>query len=131
MSESMSKKILIVNDEPHILKVLQSRLEVSGYAVIVANNGPEGIKKTKIDKPDLILTDIKMPQMDGIKMVKKIRRFNALIPVIFITAYPEEYAIKDVQRLKPAGYITLGIDFAQQVEVINQAIEVTRNFKKK
>ena len=126
----MSKKILVVNDEPHILKVLQSRLEVSGYNVVTASSGSEGIKKAKEDKPDLILTDIKMPQMDGIKMVKKIRRFEPLLPVIFITAYPEEYAIKDVQRLKPAGYITLGIDFAQQLDVISQAIEIARNFKK-
>ena len=126
----MSKKILIVNDEPHMLKVLHSRLEAGGYNVVIASNGTEGIKKVKTDKPDLILADIKMPHMDGIKMVKKIRRFDPLLPVIFITAYPEEYAIKDVQRLKPAGYITMGIDLAGQLDAINQAIEITHRFKK-
>ena len=44
----MSKKILVVNDEPHILKVLQSRLEVSGYNVVTASSGSEGIKKAKV-----------------------------------------------------------------------------------
>ena len=126
----MGKKILLVEDDLHILKLIQTRLEAGGYEVSTAVDGVEGLKKAKLDLVDLVLTDIKMPKMDGIKMVKQIRKFNKGLPIVFLTAYPEEYAIKDIKSLKAAGYMVKGRDFARQMNVIEQAIEVTQRFKK-
>lgn len=126
----MPKKILLVEDDLHILKLIQTRLEASGYEVMVAHDGLEGLKKVKLDLPDLVLTDIKMPQMDGIKMVRAIRKFDKGLPVVFLTAFPEEYAIKDIKSLKAAGYIVKGRDFVKQMDVIKLAIEITHRFKK-
>ena len=61
----MPKKILVVDDEPGIVKVLESRLKQNGYSVITAGNGKEGLEKAKRNRPDLIILDILMPDMDG------------------------------------------------------------------
>ena len=57
----MAKKILLIDDEPNVLKVLKSRLESENYSVITASDGKEGLEKAKAEKPDLIILDVIMP----------------------------------------------------------------------
>ena len=66
-------KILLVDDEPDILEFLSYNLVKEGYEVFTASDGAEGIKKAKIEKPDLILLDVMMPEMDGIEACAEIR----------------------------------------------------------
>lgn len=82
------KKILIVDDEKNILKLLQDFFEIQGYLVYTALDGLEAIKKISI-KPDIILLDINMPKMDGIEVCKTIRDF-VNCPILFLTAKVEE-----------------------------------------
>lgn len=71
----MSKnKILLVDDEPDILEFLSYNLRKEGYEVETAVNGVEGVRKAKIIKPDLILLDIMMPEMDGIEACNQIKK---------------------------------------------------------
>jgi two-component system alkaline phosphatase synthesis response regulator PhoP len=81
------KKILIVDDEDDVLKVLEKRLTTAGYAVIKARNGEEAIRLVKSDRPSLILLDINMPGMDGgqVRGVLKSDPMTKDIPVIFLT----------------------------------------------
>ncbi len=83
----MDKKVLVVDDEPHIIKLVESRLKANGYAVITASNGLEGYEKAKAQKPDIILMDITMPQMSGKDALKKLKedKETASIPVIMLT----------------------------------------------
>jgi two-component system, OmpR family, alkaline phosphatase synthesis response regulator PhoP len=90
----MSKKILIVDDEPDILDILKYVLEKEGYKVKKARNGEEAIDRAYEEKPDLILLDIMMPKKDGIEVCRELRsnkKFNDTI-IVFLTARNEEYS---------------------------------------
>jgi len=82
------KKILVVDDEKIILKVIESRLKSAGYVVVTANDGEEGLAKAKAEQPDLVILDIMMPKMDGTQMREAMRANERTrkIPVIFLTA---------------------------------------------
>ena len=84
----MPKKILIVEDEANIRELLRLYLEREGYAVIEAENGVEGIKQWKSEKPDMILLDVMMPVMDGWAVCKEIRA-ESDVPIIMLTAKGE------------------------------------------
>ncbi|NQT21872.1 MAG: response regulator [Candidatus Omnitrophica bacterium] len=83
----MAKKILIVDDEPDILRTVSYRLEKMGYDIITATNGEEGLESARKNKPDMIFLDINMPVMDGFEVCKKIKSDQDLkgIPVVFLT----------------------------------------------
>ena len=84
----MPKKILIVEDEANIRELLRLYLEREGYTVLEAENGVEGIKKWKSDKPDMLLLDVMMPVMDGWAVCREIRA-EIDVPIIMLTAKGE------------------------------------------
>ena len=84
----MPKKILIVEDEANIRELLRLYLEREGYTVFEAENGVEGIKKWKSDKPDMLLLDVMMPVMDGWEVCREIRA-ESDVPIIMLTAKGE------------------------------------------
>jgi two-component system chemotaxis response regulator CheY len=85
----MPIKILIVEDDPDSRDFLETLLKLEGYQVITANDGMEGIEQVRADCPDLILSDICMPHLDGLDMVKLLRRSPEYrsIPIIMLSAY--------------------------------------------
>jgi len=87
----VTKRILVVDDEPQIVSVLKMRLEDNGYEVISASDGEEGLEKAKDLKPDLIILDIIMPKMAGSKVAVALKEDDQLsrIPVIFLTCLSE------------------------------------------
>jgi len=88
------KKILIVDDEPDILEFLQYNLKKEGYKVITAPDGSEAIKIAEREKPDLIILDIMMPEMDGIETCRQLRLHKdfADTPIAFLTARDEDFS---------------------------------------
>ena len=68
------KKILIVEDEPNMLRLLKETLEENQFETVIAKDGDEGLKKAKKEKPDLILLDVIMPKMDGLTMLYELRK---------------------------------------------------------
>ena len=87
-------KILLVDDEPDILEIVGYNLSNEGYKVITAENGVEGVKKAKKEKPQLIILDVMMPEMDGIEACEQIRTIPDLKDVVitFLTARGEDYS---------------------------------------
>ena len=87
-------KILLVDDEPDILEIVSYNLSNEGYQVITAENGVEGVKKAKKEKPQLIILDVMMPEMDGIEACENIRKVPELKEAIitFLTARGEDYS---------------------------------------
>jgi DNA-binding response OmpR family regulator len=85
----MTSKILIVDDEPDILELVQTRLEMSGYETVTAENGEEVPKSFFSDRPDLALLDLEMPGMDGFELCERIRQMSD-VPIIFLIAFGSE-----------------------------------------
>lgn len=83
----MKKKIMVVDDEPGVVAVIQSYFEAAGYQVITAHSGNEAMKKLT-QAPDLVLLDINMPDMDGLTVCQNIREYIAC-PILFLTARSE------------------------------------------
>src|SRR5690606_13142467 len=91
---SNKQKILIVDDEPDILELIEYNLKKEGYQVITANNGQEAITEARKHLPDLIILDIMMPKMDGIEACRIMRTMPEFKNtfMVFLTARSEEYS---------------------------------------
>lgn len=85
----MPKKILLVDDEPEILEICRDYLKASGYDVVTAKDGAQGLSAFRRERPDLIVLDLMMPQMDGLDLCRAIRR-ESNVPIIMLTARVEE-----------------------------------------
>lgn len=83
----MAHKILIIDDELEFLSLLESRLKKSGYKVVTATNGKDGLSKVRAEQPDMILLDIVMPQMGGYEFYKEIKRWprDSQTPILILT----------------------------------------------
>jgi len=84
----MPRKILVVDDERDILMLVRITLEAEGYEVVTATNGLEAIERIKADKPDLLVTDVMMPEMDGFEVLDSLKKNieTQTMPVIMLTA---------------------------------------------
>ena len=92
-------KLLLIDDEPDILRVLSMSLKADGYDVVSAQNGTEGIAAFEKERPDIVITDIKMPGMDGIEVLKKVKELNPDAEVIIITGHGDiENAIEALKH---------------------------------
>ena len=89
-----SIKILLVDDEPDILEIINYNLSAQGYNVTTSSNGAQAVKKAKKEKPHLIILDVMMPEMDGIEACEQIRKIPDLQDTIitFLTARGEDYS---------------------------------------
>jgi len=85
----MPKKILLVDDEPEILEICRDYLKASGYDVVTAKDGLQGLASTRREKPDLVVLDLMLPEMDGLDVCRAIRR-ESDVPIIMLTARVEE-----------------------------------------
>lgn len=88
-------KILVCDDERHIVRLIQVNLERQGYEVVTAYDGKEGLEKVKSEKPNLVVLDVMMPYMDGFEVLKSLRKDpeTESLPVIMLTAKAQD---KDV-----------------------------------
>jgi DNA-binding response OmpR family regulator len=87
----MSTRILVVDDEPRYLRLMEANLVTEGYQVAKATNGQEAVDKVAAQQPDLVLLDIMMPVLDGFGACERIREFSS-VPIIMVTARGEENA---------------------------------------
>ena len=88
----MARKILAVDDEKHIVRLVQVNLERAGYEVVTANDGKEALQKVAEENPDLVVLDVMMPYMDGFEVLQNLRRNQSTrdIPVIMLTAKAQD-----------------------------------------
>ncbi|MFJ5621879.1 winged helix-turn-helix domain-containing protein [Peribacillus loiseleuriae] len=87
----MSNKILVVDDEKSIVTLLQYNLEQSGYSVITALDGEEGLNRAIAEKPQLIILDLMLPKLDGIEVCKQLRQQKIMVPILMLTAKDDEF----------------------------------------
>ncbi len=104
----MAKKILVVDDERHIVRLVEVNLDRAGYEVLVAYDGIEALKKISEDKPDMVILDVMMPRMDGFEVLKKLQADEDLkdIPVIMLTAKAQDADIFKGWSSGVSSYLT-------------------------
>jgi len=129
----MSKQIsvLIIEDEEHIRTVLQYNLKLDGFEVYLAADGPAGLELAREKRPDLILLDWMMPEMDGLKVLSELRQDERTenIPVFMLTA---KGMMGDVGRALYEGaddYITKPFDPIELGKIIKEKLEIYSNGK--
>jgi DNA-binding response OmpR family regulator len=86
----MSERILVIEDDPSILRGLQLNLGMEGYTVRSAMDGETGLQLARTEKPDLLLVDIMLPRMDGLSVVREVRRDDPDLPVLILSAKGQE-----------------------------------------
>jgi DNA-binding NtrC family response regulator len=126
-SRSFSKIVLVVDDDPHILEVIEARLIASDFSVIKACSAENAMKELKRHKIDLMICDVKLPDLNGFQLFKKVRALHERLPVIFLTAFG---TIPDAVRAMKAGaveYLTKPFDGRELVHKINEILKQARS----
>jgi len=104
---ALNKKVLIVDDEPDTLELVKLVLESGGFKTVSAANGIEALNQVDVSKPDLVLLDIMMPDMDGWEVFRKIKEKNSTLPIAILTAKAQNFdKLLGLHVLKADDYIT-------------------------
>ncbi len=122
-SDPETNAILIVDDDLHVLDVLEARLQSAGFRIFKANNGPDALKLLKDNPVDLMISDMKMPTMGGMEVLTRARAIQPGLPVIFLTAYG---SIPDAVKAVKAGavdYLAKPFDGRDLVQKLRKVLE--------
>jgi len=119
-------KVLIVDDAPDTLEIIQKLLNFEGYDVITAPTGEEGVKKVKEEKPDVVLMDINLPGIDGTEALRRVRKINPLQCVVMLTAFATlDNAILALKE-GASDFIKKPFENEHLIHIVNQSLEKYR-----
>jgi len=121
----MGLKVLLVDDEPDIVEVIQDRLEAYGFTVITAGTGVEALRKLSVEKFDGVLLDVKMPEMGGIEALAEIRKRDTKIPVIIITSSSTREAAIDAIAKGANEYILKPFEWEELKSKVQRVFNVS------
>jgi two-component system chemotaxis response regulator CheY len=117
------KTIFLVDDSATMVMSLRSALEISGYKVETACDGEQAMDKiNKGLKPDLIITDINMPKMDGIELIRNARKILRFTPILTLTTESQQGKRDEAKKLGATGWLVKPIGGADLVKVIKQVL---------
>jgi len=127
----MSKKlkVLLVDDEDDFRQLMKFWLESRGYSAIPAQNGMEALTMIGKKAPDIVLLDIRMPVLDGIETLKRIRKNDKTLPVILISAYVNDPKAKDVLSYGVSGIFYKGKNFEEVLPLLESALRTHKKLK--
>jgi DNA-binding NtrC family response regulator len=118
----MKKRILVVEDEEKLRRVIELQLGTQGFDVDKAGTAEEGLKL--VDRADLVLTDLKLPQMSGLEMLASIRRQNDHVPVVIMTAFGSIEAAVEAMKAGATDFLPKPFSIDHLAQVVNKALEV-------
>ncbi len=121
----MPKTILIVDDEKDMLNILETRLKTYGFNVLTALNGEEGFRKAKEGKPDLVLLDILMPNVDGVTMAANLRKDENTkkIPIVFLTSLVYKEEVKQKHKIGGETFLAKPFEIEEMMSVIQEKLK--------
>jgi diguanylate cyclase (GGDEF)-like protein len=124
-------KVLIVDDAPDTLEIIQKLLRFEGYDVTTTSTGEEGVKKVEEEKPEVVLMDISLPGIDGTEALRRIRKINPLQCVIMLTAFAT--VDNAVQALKEGAsdFVKKPFENEHLIHIVNQSLAKYRTWKEK
>ena len=117
------KTVFVVDDSVTMLMSLQSSLEISGFKVVTAVDGQQAMTKLQAGlKPDLIITDINMPHMDGLTLISEARKVLRFTPILALTTESQQGKRDEAKKLGATGWLVKPFDPAKLIEVIGKVI---------
>ena len=118
-------RILIVDDDPALLKLLAMRLHYEGHTAIEATSGAMALSKLDHEAPDLMITDLRMPGMDGLQLFEAVHRRFPLLPVLMLTANGTISDAVTAMRRGVFGYVTKPFEGVDLLREVDRALEVS------
>ena len=118
----MKKRVLVVEDEEKLRRVIELHLITSGFDVDKAATAEEGLKV--VDRSDLVLTDLRLPNMDGLEFLSLIRRQNAVVPVVIMTAYGSVETAVEAMKSGATDFLLKPFSLDHLMQVVEKALEV-------
>jgi DNA-binding NtrC family response regulator len=117
------RSILVVDDDESLRRITQLQLEEAGYEVLTASNGNEALTVIEEETPVLVITDLKMPGLSGLEVLKKVRESYPHTTVLMVTAFGTVQTAVEAMKAGAYDYITKPIDYEELVLVVNRAME--------
>lgn len=118
------KRILVADDDPVILRLIQVNLELEGYQVLTASDGEEAVDSATAEHPDLVILDIMMPRLDGYQACERLKSAEATkdIPIVFLSAKAQQSDIEKGQTYGVEAYLTKPFDPTELLDVVERVI---------
>jgi len=118
-------RILYVEDEIALRDITSSSIESIVSRLVVADNGKEGLEKFNKELFDMVITDLSMPVMDGLEMIKEIRKVNKTIPIIVTTAFgSQNEEVAELENIGMSAYIMKPIDIMKLLDTMSESISL-------
>jgi len=116
--------VLVVDDDPVILKLLEVNFEMEGFTVVIARDGEEGIRVARTEQPDIIVSDIMMPKKSGLELVDELKadRSTADIPIILLTAKAQTADVRSGMDAGADDYVTKPFEPLDLVDRVNRLL---------
>ncbi|HWR98320.1 MAG TPA: sigma-54 dependent transcriptional regulator [Candidatus Methanoperedens sp.] len=120
----MKKTILVADDDRNTAEAMREGLEDEGYAVLCAGSGTEGLELARAKKPDLVITDLMMPGMDGLVFLKTLRKLDPFLPVVIITGQGSVETAVEALKEGAVDYLAKPVRLKEVVKLVARALEV-------
>ena len=118
--------VLIVDDEETVLEHIKQMLVPEGYKISMVSNGSQALELIQRDLPDVVILDLKIPELNGSSTLKEIRRLEENLPVIVITDYPESDLMMEALKNSPIMVLLKTLEYKRMIEAVNLALNWAR-----
>ncbi len=117
--------ILVVDDEPYMIRLLQHHIQRAGYRMVKATNGREALERIREDKPSLVLMDVMMPELNGLEVLAELRKREEtkLLPVIIMTANAQRFTREEAEAAGVSAFLTKPFSPTQLMTEVRRQLE--------
>jgi len=115
-------RVLVVDDDPQVVRLLRVNLELEGYDVVSAADGQQALDAVDAESPDLVVCDVMMPGMDGVEVVRRLRADKKTVPVVMLSAKAMRSDMKAGLDAGANEYVTKPFDPAELIEVVDRLL---------
>jgi CheY-like chemotaxis protein len=123
------RRVLVVDDERDFLELIKERLEYNNYEVLTAESGKEALEKIGAYKPEVVFLDIIMPDIDGLGVLKKIRKSNKDLPIFILSAHSDKKHFMQAKKLGASGFIVKTDDLQSQIQEVSSVLNLAHQYK--
>lgn len=117
-------RILIVDDEPAIVALLRRILAAEDVEILAARSGADALATARQSKLDLVILDVKLPDVSGVEVLRRIRKRDAIVPVIMVTSYGSPETVRAAMKLGACDYLTKPFDGEEIKRLVREAVAI-------